>query len=80
MDKAVFVGVLDLYRTKKPENAEPVEGEEPEEVLEPLPKISMAELWPPSPRVKMLYIGLGFFLFNLLLVCIWAWAFVKNFG
>jgi hypothetical protein len=74
------VGFLDLYRTRKPKGTDPVDGEEPEEELEPLPKIAFTELWPPSPRVKMLYIGLGLFLFNLLLVCIWAWAFMKNFG
>lgn len=32
----------------------------------------MDELWPPSPRVKLLYIGVGFFLFNLSLICIWG--------
>ncbi len=37
-------------------------------------RIGLSELWPPSPRVKILYIGLAFFLFNGLLICIWAFA------
>lgn len=74
------MGFLDLYRTRKPESTEPVEGEEPEEELEPLPKISFTELWPPSPRVKLLYIGIGFFLFNAVLLCVWAWAILSNAG
>lgn len=74
------MGLLDLYRTKKPKGTEPVEGEDPEEMLEPLPKISLTELWPPSPRVKMLYIGLGFALLNGCLLCIWAWALLSNRG
>jgi hypothetical protein len=72
------VGLLDLYRVRKPEDDRPVEGgdedveEEPKP--EPLPRITMSELWPPSPRVKMLYIGLAFFLINMLLICIWAYV------
>lgn len=68
------MGLLDLYRTRKPEEPEQeVEGAE-EEKPEPLPRISMSELWPPSPRVKLLYIGIGFFLFNLVLICIWGYV------
>ena len=74
------MGFLDLYRTRKPKDDQPVEGVEPEEELEPLPKIAFSELWPPSPRVKMLYIGVGFFLFNIALICIWAWAILSNAG
>ena len=70
------MGLLDLYRVRKPEEDRPVEGDgnEEEEVQEPLPRITMSELWPPSPRVKLLYIGLGFFLLNGLLICIWAYV------
>lgn len=69
------MGLLDIYglrRTKKDQEVE----EEPEEKLEPLPKISMSELWPPSPRVKLLYIGLGFALFNFILLAIWVYVMV----
>lgn len=70
--------LLDLYRSPKRE--ETPGDEEPEEELEPLPRVSISELWPPSPRVKLLYIGIGFFLFNLLLLCIWAVVFASNTG
>ena len=69
------MGLLDIYglrRTKKDQQV----ADEPEEVLEPLPKISMSELWPPSPRVKLLYIGLGFALLNLILLAIWVFVMV----
>lgn len=69
--------LVDLYRS--PKRDDDADGDE-EEKLEPLPRVSMAELWPPSPRVKLLYIGLGFFLFNLLLLCIWAVIFAANTG
>ena len=64
--------LLDLYRSPKRE-----QGTE-EEKPEPLPRISMSELWPPSPRVKLLYIAIGFFLFNLLLICIGALIIASN--
>lgn len=32
----------------------------------------MSELWPPSPRVKLLYIGIGFFLLNMILLVVLA--------
>ena len=72
------MGLLDLYRSPKREKAE--EPEQQEEELEPLPRISVSELWPPSPRVKLLYIGVGFFLFNLMLLCIWAYVLASNTG
>ena len=75
MDKAIFMGLLDIYglrRTKKDSQV----AAEPEEELEPLPKISMSELWPPSPRVKLLYIGLGFALLNFILLAIWVFVMV----
>lgn len=70
------MGFLDFYRYRKSDDAEPevVEDEE----LEPLPKLTLAEFWPPSPRVKLLLIGLAFFLFNMLLLCVWAWALYIN--
>ena len=63
------MGFLDLYRSPKPEKTD---EDDVEEKLEPLPRITMSELWPPSPRVKILYFGLGILLFNLMLVCIWG--------
>ena len=68
--------LLDLYRRPKREKDE--EEQTSEEELEPLPRISMTELWPPSPRVKILYIGIAFFLFNLLLLCIWGYVLATN--
>lgn len=73
------MGLLDLYRSPKPPRDSEVTAEE-EEKPEPLPRISMSELWPPSQRVKLLYIGLGFFLFNMLLICIWAVVLSSNMG
>ena len=69
------MGLLDLYgiRRNKKDKQEIVE---PEEKLEPLPKISMSELWPPSPRARLLYIGLGFGLLNFVLLAIWVYAMV----
>jgi hypothetical protein len=65
------MGLLDLYRIRKPER-DRSHGDVDEEKPEPLPRIGLNELWPPSPRVKLLYIGVGFFLFNLTLICIWG--------
>lgn len=76
----MFTRLLDLYRmpaSKKPLGDGDEEGEQE---LEPLPPLSRGELWPPTPRVKMLYIGIGFFLFNLLLLCIFAIVFVTHAG
>jgi hypothetical protein len=75
------VGLLDLYRSPKPDKDRPVDGEAEEEVEpepEPLPRITTSELWPPSPRVKMLYIGLIFFLVNMLLICVWGYVLFVN--
>lgn len=69
------MGLLDIYGIRRPKKDQQVD-EEPEEELEPLPKISMDELWPPSPRVKLLYIGLGFGLFNFILLAIWVYVMV----
>lgn len=70
------MGLLDIYGLRRTKKDQQVEEEEPEEKLEPLPKISMSELWPPSPRVKLLYIGLGFGLFNFILLAIWVYVMV----
>ncbi len=72
------MGLLDIYGLRRtPKNQEVDESEEAEEEkLEPLPKIGMDELWPPSPRVKLLYIGLGFGLFNFILLAIWVYVMV----
>lgn len=73
------MGFFDRYRYRKFEGVEPdVDAGEKDEELEPLPNLTLAEFWPPSPRVKLLLIGLGFFLFNMLLLCILAWAFYIN--
>lgn len=64
------MGFLDLYRIRKPKDTGEELEDTSEEELEPLPKLSLAEMWPPSPRVKMLYIALAFVLGNLLLMCV----------
>lgn len=69
------MGLLDIYGLRRTPKDQQVE-EEPEEELEPLPKISMSELWPPSPRVRLLYIGLGFGLINVILLAIWVYVMV----
>ena len=69
------MGFLDLYRSPKP----PADEQEVEkEELEPLPKLSWSEFWPPSPRVKILYIGMGFFLLNMILLIIFVVVWVTN--
>lgn len=71
------MGLLDIYGLRRtPKDQQVDENAEEEEPLEPLPKISMSELWPPSPRVKLLYIGLGFGLFNFILLAIWVYVMV----
>lgn len=65
------MGLLDRFRIRQFVPSREVD-EEREEELEPLPPLSWGELWPPTPRVKILYIGIGFFLFNLLLLCIFV--------
>lgn len=74
------MGFFDLYRIRKPESDEHELDDEQEEELEPLPKLSLSEFWPPSPRVKMLYIGMIFVVINLLLLCTWAIVFYTRFG
>ena len=70
------MGLLDIYGLRRTPKNQQVDEPEDEEQLEPLPKISMSELWPPSPRVKLLYIGLGFGLFNFILLAIWVYVMV----
>lgn len=72
------MGFLDLYRRRKPQGDE-ADVEDNEE-LEPLPKLSLSEFWPPSPRVRMLYIGMIFVVINTILLCIWAYVFYTRFG
>ncbi|MCO5217730.1 MAG: hypothetical protein M9953_08115 [Thermomicrobiales bacterium] len=70
------MGLLDIYGLRRTPKDKQVKQAEEEEKLEPLPKIGMDELWPPSPRVKLLYIGLGFGLFNFILLGIWVYVMV----
>ena len=70
------MGLLDIYGLRRTPKDQQVKEDEEEEKLEPLPKISMSELWPPSPRVRLLYIGLGFGLFNFILLGIWVYVMV----
>jgi hypothetical protein len=37
-------------------------------------------LWPPSPKMQIVLITIGFGLFNLMLIAIWAWVMVREFG
>lgn len=70
------MGLLDIYGLRRTPKNQQVDEPEGEEQLEPLPKISMSELWPPSPRVKLLYIGLGFGFLNFILLAIWVYVMV----
>ena len=45
---------------------------------QPLREAPEFKLWPPSPKAQILYIGIGLFLFNLLLIAIWAVALYYN--
>ena len=70
------MGLLNIYGLRRNKKDKDVEDETATEKLEPLPKISMSELWPPSPRVKLLYIGFGFAAFNFILLLIWVFVMV----
>lgn len=70
------MGLLDIYGLRRTPKDQQVDENNEEEKPEPLPKISMSELWPPSPRVKLLYIGIGFGLFNFILLAIWVYVMV----
>jgi hypothetical protein len=79
LDKAILVGFLDLYRTPKYQrDGDGNDVDDVEEPLEPLPPLSWSELWPPSPRVRILLIGAGFFLLNFILLGIFAIVWVTN--
>ena len=69
------MGLHDIYGLRRTKTDQQI-AKEPEEELGPLPKISMSELWPPSPRVKLLYIGLGFALLNVILLAIWVFVMI----
>lgn len=67
------MGFFDLYRRPKPESTD----DEVEEKLEPLPRISMSELWPPTPRVKILYFGIFMVVINIILIAAVVIAIVR---
>lgn len=69
------MGLLDIYGLRRNKKTDQ-KVDDKKEKLEPLPKISMSELWPPSPRVRLLYIGLGFGVLNLVLLLIWVYVMV----
>jgi hypothetical protein len=74
------VGILDLYRSPKPQSDSTSIGTDADEAEEPepLPPLSLSEFWPISPRVKLLLIGLGFFLLNLILLGVFAYVWVAH--
>ncbi|HYI26034.1 MAG TPA: hypothetical protein VD767_11550 [Thermomicrobiales bacterium] len=37
-------------------------------------------LWPPSPKMQIALIAIGFGLFNFMLLAIWAWVMIREFG
>lgn len=74
------MGFFDLYRIRKPQSDDKDLDEDQEEELEPLPPLSLSEFWPPSPRVRILYIGMVFVVINFTLLCIWAIVFYMRFG
>jgi hypothetical protein len=38
------------------------------------------QLWPPSPKMQIVLIAIGFGLFNMMLLAIWAWVMIREFG
>jgi hypothetical protein len=72
------VGILDLYRSPKSQGDSSPVGTESEEVLEPLPPLSLSEFWPISPRVRLLLIGMVFVLINLVLLGVFAYIWVTH--
>ncbi len=37
-------------------------------------------LWPPSPKMQIVLIAIAFGLFNCMLLGIWAWVMIREFG
>lgn len=37
-------------------------------------------LWPPSPKMQIVLIAAAFGIFNFILLAIWAWVMVRQFG
>jgi len=49
---------------------------------EPTPGVQLDDwkLWPPSPKMQIVLIAIGFGLFNVMLLAIWAWVMIREFG
>ncbi len=52
------------------------------EVSHPAPEHQLDDwkLWPPSPKMQIVLIAIGFGLFNVMLLAIWAWVMIREFG
>ena len=46
----------------------------------PGPQLDDWTLWPPSPKMQIVLIAIGFGLFNAILLAIWAWVMIREFG
>ena len=46
----------------------------------PGPQLDDWKLWPPTPKMQIVLIAIGFGLFNVMLLAIWAWVMIREFG
>jgi hypothetical protein len=51
-----------------------------DETSPPVEKPADWRLWPPSPKMQIVLIAAGFGLFNFMLLAIWAWVMIREFG
>ena len=71
-----------LYRKyMKDENGGPVSQSPAQDVVQeetqPVPPLEF-KLWPPSPKAQIILIAVAFFVFNLILIGIWAVVLIQH--
>ena len=67
-------------RPDKHETSDKIEQEPTETQPVPGPQLDEWKLWPPSPKMQIVLIAIGFGLFNAMLLAIWAWVMIREFG
>jgi hypothetical protein len=62
------------------EHSETTDRDPVESQPTPGPQLDDWKLWPPSPKMQIVLIAIGFGLFNFMLLAIWAWVMIREFG